>query len=116
MKCIRGLVNQGHLDPECPNANEHGPGKYSIGARELIQRFHDLLLRDRTEGFEQLHICGRTGYLLKASLLSHGYTVVIKEQNLQAESLLTVAYALCRARRFLFALVTSNPEIGRAHV
>lgn len=28
------------------------------------------------EGFEQLHICGRSDYLLKASLLSHGYTVV----------------------------------------
>ncbi|KAG0156273.1 hypothetical protein PDIDSM_3450 [Penicillium digitatum] len=42
--------------------------------------------------FEQLHVCGRTGYLVKATLLSHGYTVVIKattmekQHRLQAEA------------------------------
>lgn len=91
MECIRGLVSRGRLDPECPNYEEHGTGRHPLAPRVFIQRLHEQLLRDRTTGFEQLHICGRTGYLLKASLLSHGYTVVIKattaqkQHNLQAE-------------------------------
>lgn len=92
MKCIRGLVNRDRLDPECPNAREHGPKRHLLGLREFTRRLHAQLTRNREDGFEQLHICGRTGYLLKATLLSHGYTVVIKattaqkEHNLQAES------------------------------
>lgn len=78
MNCIRGLVNQDRLDPNCPNAHKHGLERHLIGPRELTQRLHDQLLRDWTEGFEQLHIWGRTGYLLKVSLLSLGYTIVIK--------------------------------------
>lgn len=78
MKCIRGLANGDHLDQECPNVHEHGVGRHSITSRELTRRLHSQLLRDRNEGFEPLHIRGRTGFLLKASLLSHGYTVVIK--------------------------------------
>ncbi|KAJ5100768.1 hypothetical protein N7456_006820 [Penicillium angulare] len=54
-------------------------------------RLHRQLVRNRNEGFEQLHVRGRTGYLLKATLLTHGYTVVIKattaekQHRLQAE-------------------------------
>lgn len=78
MKCIRGLVNLDRLDPECPNAREHGSERHLLGLREFTRQLHAQLTRDRKDGFEQLHICGRTGYLLKATLLFHGYTVVIK--------------------------------------
>lgn len=46
---------------------------------------HAQLRRDREECFEQLHVCGRTGYLLKATLLPYGYTVVIKATTAQKE-------------------------------
>ena len=36
--------------------------------------FHEI----ETRAFEPLHIRGRTGYLMKATLLEYGYTVLIK--------------------------------------
>lgn len=76
--CIRGITNRGPLDKNCPNWYYHGSYKHSMGPQEFIRRLHAQLAQNRTSGFDQLHICGRTGYLLKATLLSHGYTVVIK--------------------------------------
>lgn len=46
--------------------------------REFTRKLHRQLVQNRDKGFEPLHIRGRTGYLMKATLLSHGYTVVIK--------------------------------------
>ena len=62
-----------------------------MGPQEFTRQLHRQLTRDRNSGFDQLHVCGRTGYLMKATLLSHGYTVVIKattvekQHRLQAE-------------------------------
>ncbi|PYH74284.1 uncharacterized protein BO88DRAFT_439789 [Aspergillus vadensis CBS 113365] len=78
MKCLRGLAKKGPLDPQCPNVKRHGHLVHSINARDLTRLLSDQLSRDREIGFEQLHIVGRTGFLLKATLLSHGYTVVLK--------------------------------------
>lgn len=47
-------------------------------------------MRDRNKGFEPLHIRGRTGYLMKATLLSHGYTVVIKATTKEKQHILQV--------------------------
>ncbi|KAJ6141198.1 hypothetical protein N7470_010094 [Penicillium chermesinum] len=61
------------------------------GRKEFTHQLHRQLIRNRDLGFEQLHICGRTGYLIKATLLSSGYTVIIKattvekQRRLQAE-------------------------------
>lgn len=92
MACIRGIVNGGPLDRNCPNFHEYGTERHLISPREFTRRLHSQLRRSRNDGFETLHICGRSGYLLKATLLSHGgYTVVIKattaqkEQNLRRE-------------------------------
>ncbi|GAA81977.1 metalloprotease m41 ftsh [Aspergillus luchuensis IFO 4308] len=81
MKCLRGLAKKGPLDPQCPNVKRHGHLVHKINARDLTRLLSDQLSRDREIGFEQLHIVGRTGFLLKATLLSHGYTVVLKATN-----------------------------------
>ena len=44
----------------------------------MICRLHRQLARNRNHGLEQVYVCGRTGYPVKATLLSHGYTMVIK--------------------------------------
>ncbi|KAL1873631.1 hypothetical protein Plec18167_006148 [Paecilomyces lecythidis] len=78
MKCLYGLVNGGPLDLSCPNADEHGYQVHGLRADDFMRLLSDQLSHDREYGFEQLHIKGRTGFLLKATLLSHGYTVIIK--------------------------------------
>ncbi|KAJ5265170.1 uncharacterized protein N7525_007338 [Penicillium rubens] len=89
--CIRGMVNREPLDKKCPNWKHHGGQRHSMGPQEFTRQLHRQLTRDRDLGFEQLHVCGRTGYLVKATLLSHGYTVIIKattvekQHRLQAE-------------------------------
>ncbi|KAJ6134491.1 hypothetical protein N7523_000813 [Penicillium sp. IBT 18751x] len=89
--CIRGMVNREPLDKKCPNWKIHGGQRHSMGPQEFTRQLHRQLARDRDLGFEQLHVCGRTGYLMKATLLSRGYTVIIKattvekQHRLQAE-------------------------------
>ncbi|KAJ5110891.1 hypothetical protein N7532_001426 [Penicillium argentinense] len=88
--CIRGIVNGDPLDKKCPNWKFHGPQGHSIGPREFTRQLHDQLAQDRNLGFEQLHIRGRTGYLIKATLLSHGYTVIIKATTVEKQRRLQV--------------------------
>ncbi|KAI3283602.1 hypothetical protein DTO002I6_9486 [Penicillium roqueforti] len=85
---IRGMVNRDPLDKECPNWKLHGDQRHSIGLQEFIRRLHRQLARNRNHGFEQLHVCGRTGYLIKATLLLHGYTVIIKATTAEKQHLL----------------------------
>ncbi|CAG8904114.1 unnamed protein product [Penicillium egyptiacum] len=85
------MVNRDPLDKEYPNWNLHGGQRHTMGPQEFTRRLHRQLARNRNHGFEQLHICGRTGYLIKATLLLHGYTVIMKatmadkQQLIQAE-------------------------------
>ena len=89
MACIRGMVNQDPLDERCPNLQlhlQHPCGqRHSMGPQEFTRRLHRQLVRNRNEGFEPLHVCGRTGYLVKATLLSHGYTVIIKATTMEKQ-------------------------------
>jgi hypothetical protein len=78
MKCLRGTADKEPLDERCPNAAEHGVGRHSINSQEITARLSDQLQQSRYKGFRQLHVIGRTCYLLKATLLSHGYTVLVK--------------------------------------
>ena len=82
MECIRGLVNRGPLDQGCPNANDHasknGSLRHLLDARQFTRQLHAQLAKDRNKGFEILDIRGRTGFMLKATLLCLGYTVIIK--------------------------------------
>ncbi|KAL2802113.1 hypothetical protein BJX63DRAFT_441397 [Aspergillus granulosus] len=58
---------------------------HSMDPCEFTHKLHRQLVQDRNKGIEPLHIRGRTGYLLKATLLSHGYTVVIKATTKEKE-------------------------------
>ncbi|EYE92094.1 uncharacterized protein EURHEDRAFT_427722, partial [Aspergillus ruber CBS 135680] len=78
MACIRGMVHGGPLDKKCPNWQHHSGQRHPMGPQEFTRKLHRQLVQNRNKGFEPLHIRGRTGYLMKATLLSHGYTVVIK--------------------------------------
>ncbi|KAI2734239.1 hypothetical protein DTO013E5_10111 [Penicillium roqueforti] len=86
--CIRGMVNRDPLDKECPNWKLHGGQGHSVGPQEFTHQLHRQLSRNRNHGFEQLHVCGRTGYLIKATLLLHGYTVVIKATTADKQHLI----------------------------
>ncbi|RHZ44725.1 uncharacterized protein CDV56_101514 [Aspergillus thermomutatus] len=85
MACLRGMANRGRLDTKCPNRQLHGGQWHPMDARGLTRNLHRQLVQNRNEGFEPLHIRGRTGYLLKATLLSHGYTVIIKATTEEKE-------------------------------
>lgn len=54
-----------------------------MGPQEFTRRLQCQLIRNRNEGFEPLHVRGQTGYLVKATLLSHGYTVIIKATTME---------------------------------
>ncbi|KAJ6038268.1 uncharacterized protein N7446_005078 [Penicillium canescens] len=86
--CIRGMVNRDPLDKECPNWKLHGSQRHTMGPQEFTRRLHRQLARNRNHGFEQLHVCGRTGYLIKATLLLHGYTVIIKATTADKQHLI----------------------------
>ncbi|KAJ6061095.1 hypothetical protein N7444_001791 [Penicillium canescens] len=55
---------------------------------EFARRLQRQFARNRKHGFEQLHVCGRTGYLIKATLLLHGYTVIIKATTADKQHLI----------------------------
>ncbi|OQE94873.1 hypothetical protein PENNAL_c0003G03955 [Penicillium nalgiovense] len=76
--CLRGTFEKDMLDENCPNVAEHGTERHQISAEEICERMNEQLRENRYTGFQQLHIIGRTCYLLKATLLSHGYTMLIK--------------------------------------
>ncbi|CAG8085312.1 unnamed protein product [Penicillium nalgiovense] len=76
--CLRGTFEKDMLDENCPNVAEHGTERHQISTEEICERMNEQLRENRYTGFQQLHIIGRTYYLLKATLLSHGYTMLIK--------------------------------------
>lgn len=81
MACLRGLVTDGALDQKCPNVQQHDRShqdKHPFDAEEFIRHLQAQLDEDPDHGFEPLHIRGSTGFLVKATLMSHGYTVIIK--------------------------------------
>jgi hypothetical protein len=53
----------------------------SSGAQGFTRRLFAQLLRNHKIGVDKLHIRGKAGFLLKATLLSYGYTVVVKATN-----------------------------------
>ncbi|CAI7588716.1 unnamed protein product [Penicillium glandicola] len=76
--CLLGTFEKDVLDENCPNVADHGTERHQISSQEICDRMNEQLRANRCRGFQQLHIVGRTCYLLKATLLSHGYTMLIK--------------------------------------
>ncbi|KAJ5483199.1 hypothetical protein N7530_002445 [Penicillium desertorum] len=65
----------------CNKKTLHGTsGVHTPAARQLF--------RNRNHGFEQLHVCGRTSYLIKTTLLLHGYTVIFKATTTEKKHIL----------------------------
>ncbi|KGO60840.1 hypothetical protein PEX2_101050 [Penicillium expansum] len=80
--CLLGTFEKDVLDEDCPNATQHGVERHQISSQEICEMMNDQLRANRYRGFQQLHIVGRTCYLLKATLLSHGYTMLIKATSI----------------------------------
>ncbi|KAJ6143203.1 hypothetical protein N7471_002656 [Penicillium samsonianum] len=76
--CLRGTFEKDVLDENCPNVAQHGTERHQINSQEICDMMNEQLRENRYRGFQQLHIIGRTCYLIKATLVSHGYTVLIK--------------------------------------
>lgn len=75
--CQRLLAGD-RMDLHCPNAYQHGSDTHPFGLEEFTNRAHAQLLQNRELGFYIEYIHGRTGSIVCATLLSHGYTVIIK--------------------------------------
>lgn len=63
---------------QCPNAYQHGSDTHPFGPEEFTNQLHAQLLQDRELGFYIQYIHGRTGSIVRTTLLSHGYTVIVK--------------------------------------
>ncbi|KGO69311.1 hypothetical protein PITC_094640 [Penicillium italicum] len=59
-----------------PTRKTHSGQKHSMGPQEFTRQLHRQSAPDRKHGFEPLHVYGRAGFLMKATLLTHGYTVI----------------------------------------
>lgn len=93
VRCLLGTFSLGFLDRNCPNAAEHGTENHSLLPHQIVLGLLEQLTRNRYEGFEQLNIRGRSAYMIKATLLSHGYTVMIKATTQSSSAYTQTEYA-----------------------
>ncbi|TLD04558.1 hypothetical protein E2P81_ATG10610 [Venturia nashicola] len=77
--CIRGLVQgRGDLDRDCPNVDEHGVTTHRITKDVFLAMMRDQLSRTLDSDFKPCGRPGSRGVPFKATLASHGYTVIAK--------------------------------------
>ncbi|CAG8053684.1 unnamed protein product [Penicillium salamii] len=76
--CLLGTRNKGPLDPQCPNFRKHGEMCHQLQSMEIVRGLHQQLVERQFDAFERLNIRGQTACMIKATLLSHGYTVILK--------------------------------------
>ncbi|KAL1581966.1 hypothetical protein WHR41_09570 [Cladosporium halotolerans] len=81
-RCLLGLVNGGdlnrNLDRECPNVDEHGVDVHLIDKTAFLALMRKQLSRTLDSDFEPCGRPGSRGVPFRATLASHGYTVVAK--------------------------------------
>jgi hypothetical protein len=77
-RCLLGLANGGVLDRDCPNVNEHGTDVHRIGKAVFLNLMRDQLSRTLDSDFEPCGRPGSRGVPFRATLASHGYTVIAK--------------------------------------
>lgn len=77
-RCLLGLVRGGNLDRQCPNVNEHGTTIHRIDKDMFLAMMRDQLSRTLDSDFEPCGRPGSRGVPLRATLASHGYTVIAK--------------------------------------
>ncbi|OAT10369.1 hypothetical protein, variant [Blastomyces gilchristii SLH14081] len=78
VKCLRGLIDSGPLDPACPNVRDHGKHSHSIDQSQLLSLLSQQLSESLAVDCETLGIHGSRGVLLKVTLSSFGYTMPAK--------------------------------------
>lgn len=77
-KCLLGLVNGGDLDHGCPNVDEHGTSEHRIDKLAFLALMHPQLSRTLDSDFEPCGLPGSSSLPFRATLASHGYTVIVK--------------------------------------
>jgi hypothetical protein len=77
-RCLLGLVRGGNLDRDCPNVNEHGTTIHRIDKDMFLPMMRDQLSRTLDSDFEPCGRPGSRGVPFRATLASHGYTVIAK--------------------------------------
>ena len=84
-QCLLGLVQQGVLDPHCPNYDLHqrtskdqGAERHTIDAEEFRNLLYTQLLKTMNTNIEPLGVQGARGAIFKLTLASHGYTMIGK--------------------------------------
>lgn len=77
-RCLLGLVNGGNLDRGCPNVDEHGADVHRIDKDAFLALMRKQLSRTLDSDFEPCGRPGSRGVPFRATLTSHGYTVIAK--------------------------------------
>lgn len=77
-QCLLGLVNGGDLDRDCPNVSEHGTTIHRINKAIFLTLMRDQLSCTLDSDFEPCGRPGSRGVPFRATLASHGYTVIAK--------------------------------------
>ncbi|KAM0714557.1 hypothetical protein Q7P37_009853 [Cladosporium fusiforme] len=77
-RCLLGLVNGGNLDRGCPNVDKHGVDVHRIDKDAFLTLMCRQLSRTLDSDFEPCGRPGSRGVPFRATLASHGYTVIAK--------------------------------------
>lgn len=83
MKCLRGLMNDEHLDRLCPNYAAHQQdsadgNKHPTMPEELLSRVNEQIQHDMGTYFQPLGLEGNVGKLFRIKFVQLGYTFVAK--------------------------------------
>ncbi|KAI1190640.1 hypothetical protein F5B17DRAFT_385965 [Nemania serpens] len=87
-KCLQGLVNAGHLDPQCPNVTshrregdkfaEHASLLHPVSHDEWLQLLSQQLAQSLDRGVVRLGMEGVRGVPFQVTMLTYGYTFICK--------------------------------------
>ncbi|KAJ8610800.1 hypothetical protein MRB53_038351 [Persea americana] len=77
-RCLLGLVNGGALDRDCANVNEHGTDVHRINKSTFLALMGAQLSQTLDSDFQPCERPGSRGVPFRATLASHGYTVIAK--------------------------------------
>ncbi|KFZ01138.1 hypothetical protein V500_00875 [Pseudogymnoascus sp. VKM F-4518 (FW-2643)] len=80
--CLMGMLNDGELDQQCPNVEEHGQSRHQLNRYTFMRHIRELL-RDQLDYCEEMNVHGARGALFKVKLPGFGYTVAAKGTGIE---------------------------------